>query len=173
MMILRFLIYAAIAASAGAQTLEFDAVSVKPAAPESHTETRRYPGGRFTATAVTLKALVQRAWNVKDFQIVGATGWMSSEQTWSRGQGSLVGTKVPMEMFAEDLLESQLSRVVKDNTGIKGEYDIRLTWTPDTVEETGPSLFTSIQEQMGLRLESTKGPVEMLVLDKAERPSGN
>jgi uncharacterized protein (TIGR03435 family) len=94
-------------------------------------------------------------------------------QTWSRGNGSLVGTKVPMDMFAGDLLESQLRRVVVDHTAIPGEFDINLRWTPENAEQAGVSLFTAIQEQMGLRLQSAHGPVEMLVIDSAERPSAN
>jgi uncharacterized protein (TIGR03435 family) len=218
------------------QTTAFEAAIIKPAAPDGHTETRRYPGGRFTATSITLKALIQRAWDVKDFQITGGPGWINGElfdviakaptsgtvsgpelsqmiqsmlrerfrlelhretrdmpiyslliaksgpkltpttatmQTWSRGNGSLVGTKVPMDMLAGDLLESQLKRVVINHTAIPGEFDINLKWTPDNADEAGVSLFTAIQEQMGLRLESTHGRVEMLVIDRAERPSEN
>ena len=61
----------------GQQT--FEVVSVKPSAPNSHTETRRWPGGRFTATAVTLRALIQRAWELQDFQILGGPKWMDSD----------------------------------------------------------------------------------------------
>jgi uncharacterized protein (TIGR03435 family) len=74
------------------------------------------------------------------------------------------------------LLESVLGRVVSDNTGIRGEFDVKLTWTPDTepaADQAGPSLFTAIQKQLGLRLESAKGPVEILVIDRAARPSKN
>ena len=62
-----------------------------------------------------------------------------------------------------------------DRTGLKGFYDFLLTWTPDEAQADapGPSLFTAIQEQLGLKLESTKGPVEILVVDRAERPSEN
>lgn len=236
-MIFRIAVAAALAFSVAAQQAAvFEAVSIKLAAPDGHGETRRYPGGRFTATGITLKALIQRAWDVKDFQITGGPGWVNSGQfdviakapagenisgteldrmiqsmlrerfhleihretkdmpiyslvvaksgprlipttatmqTWSRGNGSLTGTKVPMDMFAGDLLESQLRRVVVDHTAIPGEFDIKLTWTPDNAGEAGVSLFTAIQEQMGLRLESTHGPVEMLVIDRAEKPSEN
>jgi hypothetical protein len=64
-MIFRIVVTAAIAFSAAAQQAGvFEAVSIKPAAAGGHVETRRYPGGRFTATSITLKALIQRAWDV-------------------------------------------------------------------------------------------------------------
>jgi len=80
---------------------------------------------------------------------------------------------------------------VIDKTGLPGKYDFELKWassqaaapqlaaTPQTAElavpadSEGPSIFTALQEQLGLRLESGKGPVEVLVIDRAERPSKN
>jgi len=71
----------------------------------------------------------------------------------------------------------QLGRQVVDRTGLKGLYDFTLEWTPDRPEgqdNPGPSLFTALQEQLGLKLESVKAPVEVLVVDSVEkRPSGN
>jgi uncharacterized protein (TIGR03435 family) len=76
-----------------------------------------------------------------------------------------------------------LDRAVVDNTGLSGTYDFDLEWTPDenqfagqlprSVESTKPSLFTAMQEQLGLRLEATRGPVQALVIDRVERPSEN
>jgi uncharacterized protein (TIGR03435 family) len=70
-----------------------------------------------------------------------------------------------------------LGRTVVDKTGLTGIYDIDLTWTPDSTvastELSGPSLFTAIQEQLGLKLEAGKGPVEVIVVDSAEKPSAN
>jgi uncharacterized protein (TIGR03435 family) len=64
-----------------------------------------------------------------------------------------------------------LQRQVSDGTGLTGEYDFSLRWTPDqtVVDEPGPSVFTALQEQLGLRLESREGPVEVLVIDHVER----
>ena len=77
----------------------------------------------------------------------------------------------------------ELGRDVIDKTGIAGKYDIRLKWTPDTGPapllngapdpNAPPNIFTAIQEQLGLKLESTKGPVQVLVIDRAEMPSDN
>ena len=76
-----------------------------------------------------------------------------------------------------------LDRMVLDNTGLAGKYDFELEWTPDdsqfggqlplTVEPTKPNLFTAMQEQLGLKLEATKGLVAALVIDRVERPSEN
>jgi uncharacterized protein (TIGR03435 family) len=81
-----------------------------------------------------------------------------------------------------------------NKTGLTGTYDFTLTWTPDESqgqmfkgapdgkeagdgapppETSGPTIFTAIQEQLGLKLESQKGPVEILVIDHVERPSEN
>ena len=73
-------------------------------------------------------------------------------------------------------LSSRVSRVVVDATGLKGNYDIDLQWAPDDVgldNARGPSIFTALQEQLGLRLKSSRAPVEVLVIDRVERPSDN
>jgi uncharacterized protein (TIGR03435 family) len=69
-------------------------------------------------------------------------------------------------------LTSTLHRTVIDNTGLQGVWKFNLTWVPDDVT-TGPSIFTAIQEQLGLKLESAKGPVQVLIVDHAEKPSDN
>jgi len=78
-----------------------------------------------------------------------------------------------------------LDRPVLDHTGITGRYDFTLTWAPLGTEFGGnlqppaaadnppPSLFTAIQEQLGLTLTPTKAPADVLVIDKAEKPSAN
>ncbi len=75
-----------------------------------------------------------------------------------------------------DELERQLNCIVEDDTGLNGTYDYRLEWTPDdraAAEMTGPSLFTALKEQLGLKLEMQKRPVEVVVIDHIERPSAN
>jgi uncharacterized protein (TIGR03435 family) len=73
------------------------------------------------------------------------------------------------------VLSSRVGHQVIDRTELTGFYDFTLTWTPDeaAATESGPSIFTALQEQLGLRLEPAKGTVEMLVIDGVERPSGN
>jgi uncharacterized protein (TIGR03435 family) len=82
-----------------------------------------------------------------------------------------------MEALA-GFLEGQLRKVVTDVTGLKGEYEIALAWTPDTaVPAEGavyPALPQALQEQLGLRLETKKGPMDMLVIDQINRtPTDN
>ena len=105
------------------------------------------------------------------------------------GLGSMNVQAASMEMLAKTL-SRPLGRPVLDRTGLKGNYDFNLNWTPDgepmgkggagegpasgkPADVSGPSLFTAVQEQLGLKLESQKGPVEIIVIDKAEKPSAN
>jgi uncharacterized protein (TIGR03435 family) len=64
-----------------------------------------------------------------------------------------------------------------DQTGLTGKYDFFLKWTPDGAQigdpNAPPGLFTAIQEQLGLKLEPTKAPADVLVIDHVERPSEN
>ena len=79
----------------------------------------------------------------------------------------------PMAMFA-NALSRLLSQTVVDQTGVEGDFDISMTWNPDTAPDAeGPSIYTALQEQLGLRLESKKGPVEVIVIESVERPSEN
>ena len=102
------------------------------------------------------------------------------------GWGLLKGEGVPIALLVRHLSRQQLDRPVVDKTGLTGKYDFTLKWIPDdrrtpTVGQQGtddtpppgPSIFTAIQEQLGLRLEPQKGPVEVLVIDHVERPSEN
>jgi uncharacterized protein (TIGR03435 family) len=82
-------------------------------------------------------------------------------------------TKIPIAMLAENL-SGMLDRPVVNNTGLTGLYDFRLEWASDqATDATGPSLFTALQEQLGLKLESARGPVEVIVIDSAEKASEN
>ena len=94
------------------------------------------------------------------------------------GRGRLIGTQVSTGMLAK-VLSDQLGRSVQDHTGLKGVFDFTLEWEPDMQStsaegmpagpaQTGSSLFTAIQEQLGLKLEPRKGPVEVLVIDHIE-----
>jgi uncharacterized protein (TIGR03435 family) len=65
-----------------------------------------------------------------------------------------------------------VNRTVVDRTGLTGGYNAILTWTLNqTADTTGASLFTALQEQLGLKLESTRGPVDVLVIDHVEQPT--
>jgi uncharacterized protein (TIGR03435 family) len=83
-----------------------------------------------------------------------------------------VEAKASMQRLAE-ILSEEVGRPVLDQTGLSGSYEMTLDWAPDDAPANdatpGPSIFTALQEQLGLRLDSAKGPVEMLVIDRAER----
>jgi len=73
-------------------------------------------------------------------------------------------------------LTGNVDRIVANKTGFTGKYDIDLKWTPDDRQGTpdaSPSIFTALEEQLGLKLLPTKGPVDVLVIEHVERPSEN
>lgn len=71
-------------------------------------------------------------------------------------------------------LASQVHRKVQDDTGLTGKYDLKLDWSPDDTKDPAfPGIFTALQEQLGLKLVPSKGPVECVVVDHAEEPTEN
>jgi bla regulator protein BlaR1 len=258
-----------------AQTpLSFEVASIKPSAPD---ERRMFlqlqPGGGLRVTNMTFKQILAFAYDVRDFQISGGPGWITSdryniqahpehasddqaaagdirnmtdeqrktldqqvrermrtlladrfqlamhretkespvyalvvakggsklkENTDASGgrqglgmrRGQLTGTAAPLPMLAT-VLSNMVGRPVIDKTGLTGKYDFELQWTPDPgqtlvpgalspgpdapppPDPNGPTLFTAVQEQLGLRLESQKGPVDLIVIDGVEKPSEN
>jgi uncharacterized protein (TIGR03435 family) len=97
------------------------------------------------------------------------------------GPGSLTVQGSSLAEFAS-VLALQVKRLVVNKTGIPGKFDISLRWSQDEnradgqdngAVESGPSLVTAIQEQIGLKLEPAKGPVETIVIDHVEMPSEN
>ena len=69
-------------------------------------------------------------------------------------------------------LSGYAGRPVTDRTGLSGAFDIDLVWSPDhAADPPGPSIFTAVQEQLGLKLESSREPKEVLVIDRVERPT--
>jgi uncharacterized protein (TIGR03435 family) len=110
------------------------------------------------------------------------------------GRGELTVNYIDLHMFA-DVLSRVVGRIVIDKTGLTGKYDFALKWTPDEgqgmmmpsggkpggdgagapppPESSGPSIFTALQEQLGLKLESQKAPTDVLVIQHVERPSEN
>jgi uncharacterized protein (TIGR03435 family) len=92
------------------------------------------------------------------------------------------GNTVTVKQFAAELTY-MMGRMVVDKTGIAGLYDLRVEWTPEHFgpepgtevkpDEANGTLFTAVQEQLGLRLQSEKAPVETLVVDRVSRPTAN
>jgi len=223
----------------------FEVVSVKVTPPENAGNgqpsiTLFPPGGSFRRTNSTLKALVQLAYGLQEYQVSGGPNWVNvdrydvearSERNANRDevlrmiQTSLAdrfqlkvrretkegpiyelilgrnGSKlasVPDSSSANvrvgrysgrrsmaqlaQYLSGIVGRPVVDRTGLSGVFDIRLEFAPEfipigpngpIVDPNGPSIFTALQEQLGLRLESSKGQVESLVIEGAERPQPN
>jgi uncharacterized protein (TIGR03435 family) len=96
------------------------------------------------------------------------------------GDGRITAQAIPISTLV-DKLSLQLERQIVDQTDLTGKYDIQLKWSPDeeqqdassATKDFGPSIFTALQEQLGLRLEPTKGPVDTIVVDHVEMPSEN
>jgi bla regulator protein blaR1 len=212
--------------------------------------------GRLTATNVSLKTIIQFAYAMKEFQIVGGPNWLDSEKydlvakaaqpvprdklmrmlqpllaerfklavhretkempvfalvvgktgakfreaptgeipalTIRPGAGTLQlkGVKASMSQLA-DTLTMIMGRTVLDRTGLRGDFSFSAEWANDpgqfgnpagfiapsetaaaTPEVSGSSIFTAFQEQLGLKLEPQKGPVEVLVIDHVQRVPG-
>jgi len=279
------------AEAAGQAQPEFEVASVKPnKSGDNRIMFAVQPGGRFSATNVSLRMLIRNAYQLQDFQIVGGPDWVSSDHfdvvakaerddlgdpfraeksgepsrgqlmlrtlladrfkleahmenremsifalvlarsdgrlgpqlqkssvdcealiAGGRGRGPMPppgpagpGDRVPcgirvapgnmavggatLTQFANSL-GMFVARIVVDRTGLEGSYEFNLTWTPDQmairppgapeppnappVDPNGPSIFTALQEQLGLKLDSQKGPVSVLVIDRVARPSEN
>jgi uncharacterized protein (TIGR03435 family) len=264
----------------------FEVASIKPNhSGDGRVMMQQQPGGRFTATNIPLRLLIRNAYQLQDFQIVGAPSWINSErydivakaedgtppetpsldrtgpnriqlmirsllaerfqlvahdetrelpiyalvvarsdgklgpdlkksevdcnavfaagrgrgmppppapESGERpqcgiriGMGNLAMGGAPLPQFANSLAMF-VGRTVQDKTGLAGNYDVTLTWTPDQMPQrppgapepppadpNGPSIFTALQEQLGLKLDSQKGPVSVLVIDRVERPKEN
>jgi uncharacterized protein (TIGR03435 family) len=93
--------------------------------------------------------------------------------------GRITGSKVPMAVLAE-MLTRVTGRPVRDTTGLKGEFTFVLSWVPDNApaaeaaDPTRPSIYVAVQEQLGLKLQAGKSPVDVLVVSHAEKmPTAN
>ena len=111
--------------------------------------------------------------------------------------GGIAGSAMTIAQLI-NVISGQLGRPVVDKTELKGFYDVRLQFAPESApgggplgfagpggpgappaappgasDPSGPSIFTAVQEQLGLRLESTKGPVEVIVIDSVQKPTEN
>jgi uncharacterized protein (TIGR03435 family) len=241
-----------------AQTGGFDVVSIKPSDPLS--ERQRIgisPGGSFEAIGVRLSDMIQQAYNLRPFQLLGASGWMEtdryeihtkdekpgpseadlakmsgeqqnafrdqfqgklqklladrfqlkihretkelpvyilnvakggsklqtlpddgkpggglSSRRTDDGKREVIGHKLTTAGLVR-FLSGQIGRSITDQSGLTDKYDFNLTWAPEMGDTTGPSLFTALQDQLGLKLDSSKAPVDVVVVDSAQKPSEN
>jgi uncharacterized protein (TIGR03435 family) len=102
-------------------------------------------------------------------------------------RGRFTASNMNLQEFTEGLQGQVLDRPVVNRTGLPGRFDFTLNWTPDEFQfqsfnvkpsppdndATLPDLFQALEDQLGLKLESTKGPVEVLVIDHVEKPAAN
>jgi uncharacterized protein (TIGR03435 family) len=135
---------------------------------------------------------VQLHWEMKEsttYDLVVAKGGPKLQETKNRDQppylslrqgphdpGALLldARRASMQLLAERLNRFTLHAPVTDKTGIAGEFDFQVEYAPGIAQlDAVPSIFTAIQEQLGLRLEAKKGSVEAVVVDHADKPSGN
>jgi uncharacterized protein (TIGR03435 family) len=225
----------------------FEVATIKPTGPstDGHTHINYPPDDRFSATNITLLALMQWAYSMPEKQILDGPPWLdatrfdiqakadngdqfkslNSEQVSelkrhmvqalladrfhlklheatrtlpaydlilakggsklqpSQSNGRSIGTSrthfngegLTMTLIAEELSKIT-GRVVVDKTGLTGRYDLKLQWSPDdapTTDNSAPSLFTAIQEQLGLKLEPAKEAAPVLVIDHVDPPTPN
>lgn len=181
---------------------EFEVASVKPSTPqERDISPATYPGGRITIGNFTLKQLIEHAYGVERFQIsenstakrkeasilalVFTSKGPKLEAPKNRDDRPLVmlgfdgdisgprlyyiaGQNATMPLLAQRLAQ-MLRKPVRDETRLSGNFDFKFNYDED---ETNASLVAAIQ-QLGLKLESRKGPVEHLIVDHAEKPTPN
>jgi uncharacterized protein (TIGR03435 family) len=254
--------------------LSFEVASIKPAEPGARgSMLMMKTGGGFQGKNITIKLLIQQAYSVRDFQVSGGPGWMSTEHfdiiakcaegTFSdeqtremmqslladrfqlipkretkdlpayslvvakggpklkeavekpsgdgpaeisgiipkptgasigfsgkpkgfvmMGRGQIKADAAAMESFANSL-SNALARPVIDHTGLTGRYDIKLDFSPEgqamppkdgeeaPADSASPSIFTAVQEQLGLKLEATHAPGVVIVVERLEKPSAN
>jgi uncharacterized protein (TIGR03435 family) len=236
--------------------LAFEVASVKPSKPGSTGPTLRlYPGGRFTAEAITLRNLITLAYGIQDSELLGLPAWANSarfdivakarssvanftskdardhqmlrlralladrfqlklHRTSERrrimalvvgkngpklpqvknggcvGTGEGPGLITSMTLFALSL-QREVGQTVVDRTGLQGFFCIRLSWSNDEGLARGlgvgyrpnnggaaehsdaPSIFSALQEQLGLKLQPENGLIEMLAVDHVAEPSSN
>jgi uncharacterized protein (TIGR03435 family) len=96
------------------------------------------------------------------------------------GANRIYGTGISLQFIAA-ILSGKVGRIVIDKTGLTGIYDFTVTYAGDSdaassvsaSEPSGPSIFTAVEEQLGLKLEPAKGPVPVLVIDAIDSPSEN
>jgi uncharacterized protein (TIGR03435 family) len=147
-----------------------------------HRETRTLPAFILTVDKGGSKMTRNESAEPWDIPIKGAGAAPPTPPTFT-------GTRVDMEYLRWWLGQQlnnfqQVDRPVVDQTGLKGFYDFKLTFAPDLSGRTGPngepppsfdgpSLFQALKEQLGLKLESSKGPVEVFVIDHVEKPTAN
>ena len=158
-----------------------------------HSETREMPlyvlavARSDRALGATLRQSDSKcAEEARNFFPGGVPGFAPACGDFRLGARALTARGMTMAGLAR-LLSGGVGRPVLDRTGLDSAYDLELEWSSDVGLESAPpgsagaselkpdgvSLFTALQEQLGLRLQASRGPVEVIVVDQAEPPSPN
>jgi uncharacterized protein (TIGR03435 family) len=145
-----------------------------------HREDKELPFYALVATkgGIKIKPSDEKS-DLKQATGVGYGGLYDAPGLRVTGKGEVVAVRVTLDQLAKYLtgkLYGELDRPVLNKTGLTGEYDFKLEWNPGSTladDSSALSLFTAIQEQLGLKLVPQKGPVEVMVIDSAELPSEN
>jgi uncharacterized protein (TIGR03435 family) len=156
-----------------------------------HRESKDLPEYMLVIAKNGSKLQESKAGDIYPNGITGPDGLPLGPHMMRMGGGQLTGQALSMADLVR-LLSQRLGRTVLDKTGLTANYDFTLQWTPDesqapmlkgteggqqgtdsapSPKSSGPSIFTAIQDQLGLKLEFQKVPMEILVIDHAEMPS--
>lgn len=191
--------YQVVNAPGWADTDHFDIVA-KPSAEDAVHEPSHYTDASTERLRLRTRALLAERFGLKlreekrempVYSLVVAKGGPKLQPTTSNTADTqmtmnntrLICRKVTMERFATHMLSSRMGRPVIDNTGLTGEYDFKMEFQPEprasapsadaAPAPSGPSFLTALEEQLGLRLVSAKGPVPFLIVEHVEKPSAN
>jgi hypothetical protein len=139
-------------------------------------------GTKVTVSALTLREVIANAYRLRGDQIIGGSKLQDADisgnnpglRMTANGAGKhIVSWHSTMQQLAL-LLSGTAGRPVVDKTGLSEKYAFHLDWNPtDAPDSDIPSIFTAVQQQLGLRLESQRAPFEVLVIDSVDRPSAN
>jgi uncharacterized protein (TIGR03435 family) len=137
----------------------------------------------------------QKDFSIYELEVAGSGPKLKESTAPANAPAELISTVFPQRMhlparnatmgdFTSLLQRALLDRPVIDKTGLSGRFDFDLDWAPDETQFGGevpvasadapsPPFFTAIEQQLGLKLEATKGPVQALVIDNAQQPTAN
>jgi uncharacterized protein (TIGR03435 family) len=140
-----------------------------------HHETKELPIFALVVAKGGLKMQEGKTGDTYSKGLKGIDGKGMGAGSYMVGNGKMTAQGISMESLAAQLTQ-EVGHIVQDQTGLKGIYDFTLRYSDDMAakaDSSVPSIYTALQEQLGLKLEPTKGPVDVIVIDHVERPSAN
>jgi bla regulator protein BlaR1 len=137
-----------------------------------HRETKELPVYVLAVAADGPKLQTAKPGDTYGKGVKGMGGAPAGPGEWQSEKGKIVFQGRPLSSLAQ-YLSDRLGRIVLDKTELTGNYDFALQWTPTSPESSSPSILEAVQEQLGLKLEQQNTATEVLVIDRAEKPSDN